>query len=136
MAIVDIEHVLDPVCGRTLASFSPTQRTEGFDISGGGLNVTAGIIHGISKAQADIIGDTVHISCAFVKCREICGIDEITLSGTAGKLAEQGHEVEETCRTPAQELKGDLNIVLQCLELLGVTANSVVPIDQSWAQVL
>lgn len=51
LAIVDIEHVLDPVCGRTLASFSPTQRTEGFDISGGGLNVTAGIIHGCRETE-------------------------------------------------------------------------------------
>ncbi len=46
LAIVDIEHVLDPVVGSTLASVSPAQQTEGFDIGGGGLNVTAGVIHG------------------------------------------------------------------------------------------
>lgn len=37
---------------------------------------------------------------------------------------------------PGQVLKGDLNIVFQRLELLGVTANLVVPVDQSWAQLL
>ncbi len=37
---------LDPVSGCALASVSPAQQTEGFDIGGGGLNVTAGAKHG------------------------------------------------------------------------------------------
>ncbi len=51
LAIVDIEHVLDPVSGSALASVSPAQQTEGFDIGGGGLNVTAGAKHGCREIQ-------------------------------------------------------------------------------------
>lgn len=49
LAIVDIEHVLDPVVGSALTGIFTTQQTQSFDISGRSLNITAGIIHGCKE---------------------------------------------------------------------------------------
>lgn len=38
-----------------------------------------------------------------------------SLSGTAGKLAEQGHEVEETCWTPVTQKQKQLTASMKCM---------------------
>lgn len=51
LAIVDVEHVLYPVLGSALAGVSPAQQTEGFDVGGGSLDVTACVIHGCRETS-------------------------------------------------------------------------------------
>lgn len=63
----------------------------------------------IGKRLADIVGQFDHIGCVFPRlvwfCFELCNIEKLALSRTAGELTEQGHEVKEARWTPETMLE-------------------------------
>lgn len=65
LAIFDVEHVLDPVLGSALAGVPPAQQTEGFDVGGGSLDVTAGVIHGCRDTSNKWLPTRFHTTVSY-----------------------------------------------------------------------